>query len=127
MGPGMMNAPGRGRFASIDENQDGVVSAEEAASAVDQVFSAMDADDDGILTVEEYLAVRMGPADGRNPARQAARQAAKEARFGEMDVNDDGSVSKAEFIDGGKAHFEAADTDKDGKVTPWEMRRQAWN
>jgi hypothetical protein len=130
MGPGaggMMNAPGRGRFTVIDANQDGVVSAEEAASAADEVFTAMDADDDAVLTMEEYMAVRMGPGDGRNPARQAARQAAKEARFGEMDVDKNGTVSKAEFLDGGKAHFDAADTDKDGKVTPWEFRRQAWN
>lgn len=124
---GWMDAPGRGRFTSVDENQDGAVSAEEAASATDRVFTAMDGDDDGAITREEYLSVRMGPGDGWNPTRQAARQAAKEARYAEMDLDRDGSVSKAEFIDGGKAHFEAADADKDGKVTPWEFRRHAWN
>jgi hypothetical protein len=124
---GGMNAPGRGRFTMIDENEDGVISAEEAASAVDQVFTAMDADDDASLTMDEYLAVRMGSGEGWNPERQAARQAAKQARYSQMDVDKNGTVSKAEFIDGGKAHFDAADGDNDGKVTPWEFRRQAWN
>lgn len=124
---GATDAPGPGRFTTIDANEDGAISAKEAASAVDQVFTAMDSDDDSALTKAEYLAVRMGQGGGWNPERQAARQAAKEARFGEMDLDGSGSVSKAEFIDGGKVHFEAADANKDGKVTPWEFRRQAWN
>lgn len=128
MGGGMMRGvPGRGRFNMIDANEDGVVSAEEAASAADDVFSAMDADDDGMLTKDEYMAVRMGPGNGWNPARREARQKAKSERFGTMDKDKDGKVSKAEFMEGAKAHHEAADANGDGKVTPWEMRRRNWN
>jgi hypothetical protein len=127
MGWSNPDAPGRGRYAMVDADHDGFISAEEAASAADQVFTAMDSDDDGSITIEEYMSVRMGSGEGRNPERQAARQAAKEARFAEMDTDKNSSVSKAEFMDGGKAHLDAADTDKDGKVTPWEFRRQAWN
>ncbi len=126
-GPGMMGQPGRGRFTMIDANDDGVVSAEEAASAADEVFTAMDADDDGMLTKEEYMAVRMGPQFGFNPDRQAAMQKAKEDRFGAMDADGDGNVSKAEFLAGAEAHHKAADADGDGKITPWEHRRQNWN
>jgi len=122
-----MRGPGRGRFMMIDVNDDGVISAEEAASAADEVFTAMDSDDDGSLTKEEYMAVRMGPQHGFNPDRQAAMQARKEARFGEMDSDSDGKVTKAEFLDAAKAHHASADADKDGKVTPWEHRRQNWN
>lgn len=123
-GPGNPDAPGLARFAAVDADQDGVVSAEEAAAAVELVYVAMDADDDGRLTREEYRAVRMGPQTGTNAARQAERQNAKAARFDAMDGDHDGTVSRAEFLDGGKARFEAADTDRDGKVTPWEFRRQ---
>ena len=123
----MMRGPGRGRFMMIDANDDGVVSAEEAASAADEVFTAMDSDDDGSLTKEEYMAVRMGPQQGFNPDSQAAMQGRKEARFGEMDADSDGKVSKAEFLDAAQAHHAGADTDADGKVTPWEHRRQNWN
>jgi hypothetical protein len=128
-GPGWrgQHMPGRGRFAMIDANEDGVITAEEAASAADDVFTAMDADDDGMLTKEEYMSVRMGPQLGRNPERQQQRQAAKEARFDEMDQDGDGSITKAEFLTLAEKHHMSADADKDGKITPWEHRRRNWN
>lgn len=133
MGPGMTMGWGggpqarwQGRFSIIDLNDDGRVSDEEAASAAEDVFLAMDADDDGQLTKEEYLAVRMGPGAGWNPERQAAMQARKEARYAEFDADGDGIVTKGEFLDTAKAHHAAADADGDGVVTPWEHRRQSW-
>lgn len=123
----MMGQPGRGRFALIDINEDGVVSDEEAASAADEVFTAMDADDDGSVTLEEYMTVRMGPQLGYNPERQEAMQQAKQDRFTAMDGDGDGKVSKAEFLNAAQAHHQAADADGDGKVSPWEHRRQNWN
>ena len=127
MGMGMMGQPGRGRSMMMDANDDGVISAEEAASAADEVFTAMDADDDGKLTKEEYMAVRMGPQFGYNSERQATMQKAKEDRFAAMDADADGTVSKEEFLNAAQAHQAAVDADGDGKVTPWEYRRQNWN
>ncbi|MBL8595962.1 MAG: EF-hand domain-containing protein [Devosia sp.] len=124
---GMMGQPGRGRSMMMDANDDGAVSAEEAASAADEIFTAMDADDDGKLTKEEYMAVRMGPQFGYNSERQAVMQKAKEDRFTAMDADADGSVTKEEFLNAAQAHHAAADTDGDGKVSPWEQRRQNWN
>lgn len=114
------------RFGAIDGNNDGIVSDDEAAAQVENVFAAMDADDDGELTMDEYMSVRMGPGAGLNAERQKLMQERKKARFGEMDSDKSGKVSKAEFIAGGKARFQAADTDKDGKVSPWEFRAQHW-
>ena len=121
------NAPGRGRFASIDANEDGVISDEEAASQADMIFTVIDANDDGSLTIEEFMAVRMGPQVSVNPDREAAMQARKAARFDPMDADKNGSVSKSEFIATSKAHFDSADTNGDGKVSPWEMRSRDWN
>jgi len=126
-GFGMMGHPGRGRSMMMDANDDDTVSAEEAASAADEVFTAMDADDDAMLTEDEYMAMRMGPQFGYNSERQAAIQKAKEDRLAAMDANADGSVSKEEFLNAAQAHHAAADSDGDGKVTPWEYRRQNWN
>ena len=125
-GMGFMQ-PGRGRHILNDADGDGVVSAEEAASAADEVFTAMDADDDGVVTSDEYMAQRLGPQWGRNPDRQAAMQQAKADRFAEMDADGDGSVSKKEFLDAAKSHHEAADEDGDGTVSPWEFRHRNWN
>jgi hypothetical protein len=121
------NAPGRGRFATVDANEDGLVSDEEAASQADMVFTAMDADDDGALTTDEYMAVRMGPATGVNPEREAAMMTRKAERFDPMDADTDGKVTKAEFMAASQAQFTAADGDGDGRVTPWEMRSSVWN
>jgi Ca2+-binding EF-hand superfamily protein len=123
MGQGMM-----GRMVAIDTNNDGVIGDDEAAAQVESVFAAMDGDDDGELTEEEYMSVRMGPGFGQglNEERQKAMQERKKVRFGEMDADKNGKVSQAEFIAGGKTRFQTADTDKDGKVTPWEFRAQRW-
>ncbi len=122
---GMM--PGRGRYMLNDVDGDGVVGAEEAASAADEVFSAMDADDNGTLTMDEYMSVRMGPQLGFNPERQAEMQQAKSDRFSSLDSDGDGSVTKQEFLAAAKTHLQAADADGDGKVTPWEFRNRNWN
>lgn len=121
-GGGMM----MGRFGVMDTNDDGVIGDDEAAAQVELVYTAMDTDEDGDLTEEEYMAVRMGPGSGLNAERQKVMQDRKKARFTEMDADKSGKVSKVEFIAAGKARFMAADTDKDGKVTPWEMRAQRW-
>lgn len=129
-GAGMMMGQGgggfMGRMGAIDTNHDGVIGDDEAAAQVEAVFLAMDGDDDGELTEDEYMAGRMGLQRGFNEERQKAMQERKKARFGEMDSDRNGRISKAEFIAAGKSRFEAADTDKDGKVTPWEFRAQHW-
>ena len=142
MGPGMMGE-GRGmrggqrfmqRFVAIDVNEDGKISDDEAAAMRESVFYAMDADDNGELTMEEYMGVRMGPGagngaghdddDGENRPRrmEGKRQQAKKARFEPMDADKNGTVSQAEWMTAGLERFKAADADGDGTVTPWEFR-----
>lgn len=51
--------------------------------------------------------------------------ASHHACFNGMVPDGDGKVSKYEFLGAATAHHHAADTD--GKVSPWEHRRQNWN
>ncbi|WP_429818388.1 hypothetical protein [Ensifer sp. B1-9] len=102
-----------------------MISDDEAAAEVESVFAAMDGDDDGELTEDERMSVRMGPGGDLTAARQ--KQERKNTRFGEMDDDKNGKISKMEFMAAGKARFEAADTDKDSLMRPWEFRAQQRN
>jgi Ca2+-binding EF-hand superfamily protein len=107
----------------IDQNNDGVISADEAAAFFESVFAEIDADHDDVLTKEEFLSAR--PGQGRGPGSDFARTR-REERFAAMDTDKDGKVSHAEFLEAHRQIFAAADADKDGKVTPWEFRSQRW-
>lgn len=124
MGPGMMG--GSGRAALIDQNADGRISDDEAASAAEEAFVAMDADDDQVLTKDEYFSVQMKRGFGWNVERQAAMQERREKRFAELDSDKNNSVSRIEFMNAAKENHDAADLDGDGDVSPWEYRQRAW-
>jgi Ca2+-binding EF-hand superfamily protein len=122
MGQGRNGPPENTPFESIDADGNGTLSRTEVKDWAEGVFGAMDSDDNGKLTQEEYMAVRMGPgaADGGNVKRQAQMQADKAARFAVMDKDHDGMVSNAEFMAGSQARFDAAGGGN-GEIT-----RQQW-
>ncbi len=115
-----------GRFVTIDQDQDGVVSAEEAAGNAELMFDVMDVNEDENLVLEEFMSVRMRSGAGYNPTRQQANQTRKADRFKAMDVDENGRVDKQEFMAAGEKRFQASDTDQNGQVTPWEFRASRW-
>jgi len=122
MGQGMGGGMGGGmgayqRLQSMDENGDGVLSADEAAAWQEVAFSAMDGDGDGKLTKEEFMSVSFGPGGGKG-MRAATRKA---ERWAGADMNGDGVATLDEFKKSGAARFAAADFNKDGKVTVQEF------
>lgn len=126
MGMGRPDAPWRERFAAIDTDGNGTISAAEMREQAEGVFAAMDVNSDNRLTREEYMAVRMGAQRGYNPDRQALMQSRKAARFGTWDTDRDGFVSAAEFAKGHEAEFRDADRNGDGVLTPVEFRGRNW-
>ena len=109
----------------IDANGDGVIGEDEAASMAEFGFARMDDDQDGKVTEAEFIAGRHGKRGGWfnwNSDEKAAVEKVRKDKFASLDVNKDASLDKAEFFAEAKARLAAADTDKDGKVTPWEFR-----
>jgi hypothetical protein len=125
MGPGWQGGepPFMQRFAAIDVNQDGSVSAEETAEQADAVFASMDADGDDQVTLEEFLAVDMGMGPGMNrPGMAQRRQARREARYRSFDANGDGTATHEEFLAIHQKQFASADRNGDGRTDPFEFR-----
>jgi Ca2+-binding EF-hand superfamily protein len=118
------------RFAAIDANHDGSLSAaeltaeqqremEQAKGVITQQLSAkfkeLDTNKNGSLSLQEFLAAspQIRP---QNSAQQLLQQ---------IDANKDGKVSLEEFRAPQVANFNRADTNHDGTVTPDEMKAAA--
>jgi len=94
---------------AVDQNKDGVVSADEAAKHEAARFDAMDKNKDGALEPAEFGVKSGAPKDDARAKRRAAA-------FKAMDADGDGKVTKAEFDAYHAARFKKADKDGDGKV-----------
>lgn len=79
-----------------------------------------------ILGVTATIALSSPTFGQDRPAPEEARQQAQK-RFAAADTNDDGALSLAEWQAAGRRQrgFEMLDADKDGRVTPLEIRSAA--
>jgi Ca2+-binding EF-hand superfamily protein len=106
--PGMERRRAR-IFARIDTDRDGVISPTEREASLMRWFARMDADRDGRLTRREFATARQWLRGG--PDR----------RFERLDANRDGAISFQELLDRRADQMQAADRDKDGKVSRREF------
>jgi hypothetical protein len=125
------------RFARLDANGDGNLSAADHDKSVEARFKRIDSDGNGAITLAEMKAAdaKRGEAfaarDGDGPGgRHRGRHGHGRGGFGhggmagKADANGDGNVSKAEFEAGALAGFDRADADRNGVLTAAE-RQQA--
>ncbi len=137
-GPG-----GRGRggpsvgFTLLDTNSDGTLDAGEI-DAAPAVLGKLDKDSDGKITSDEVRAAmpqgrgRGGPGgEGRGGGRGEGESQAPDVveetltMLMAFDANSDGKLSRAELPDRFKGIFDRGDLNKDGFLTPDEIRKVA--
>ena len=101
----LLNAP-----PAWDANHDGVYTCEEWKSFMDRLFASADKGRKGYLTRAEFDAVKK------------ADPSLAEADFGYFDENQDGKISRKEFVEKPSVFILRFDRNADCKVTPDELK-----
>jgi Ca2+-binding EF-hand superfamily protein len=93
-----------------DANHDGVYTCEEWKSFMDRLFASADKGRKGFLTPQEFEAVKK------------ADPTLAQADFGYFDENQDGKISRREFVDKPSVFILRFDKNADCKVTQEELK-----
>lgn len=116
-------------FARLDANKDGKLDQADRqamrATRLSRRFDALDTNKDGKLDRAEFTAPRPAPQPGAAGSGMGGMGmgmggAGRAHRLARMDGNADRAVSREEFVAGVLKRFDAADANKDGKLTPEE-------
>ncbi len=105
-------------FGMFDENKDGKLSRDELRKGVDKMFAETDTNKDGTISQDEMRA--------RHKAMHDKMRGQMQEQWKAADKDGDGALSRAE-VDAAKMprlsrDFDRLDGNKDGKLTPEEMR-----
>jgi Ca2+-binding EF-hand superfamily protein len=104
------------RFQHLDTDGDGMISRAEAAGApqLAQKFDEVDADKDG----------RVQSSELKDYAKTQRRDKGAAGGKSKLDTNQDGVITREDVAGRPKAlaKFDAADTDKDGRLSPEEAK-----
>lgn len=95
------------RFARLDDD-DGALSRDELSMLALAQFEALDEDEDGRISIDEFRELEIG----RDPG----------VTFQRLDTNEDGRIDVDEVPDSMRARFESADVNGDGFLDPDEIR-----
>jgi Ca2+-binding EF-hand superfamily protein len=122
-GPGGRGPGGPGAqpvFAALDANLDGVIDAQEIASAPAALLT-LDKNNDGQLTPDELYGPRGGRGGQQPPAGDAPGGPPPQAVINALDANHDGVIDTQEIAKASEALL-TLDKNKDGQLTPDELR-----
>lgn len=111
------------KFAELDTDDDGAISAAEAEGhRWAKKFDEIDADGDGLVTPDELAALRGEGMHGKHK-RGEGKRGGHGPKFAKLDVDGDGSVSIEEAKDSRIARdFPAIDADSNDLITQEEMQ-----
>lgn len=116
-------------FAKMDANQDGKLDQSDREAMRGKMFDMLDTDKNGSISRQEFTAKGHGRDGMEGPHGPGGhRMGGHHDRKGGMmmmmskmaDTNNDGAVSRDEFVAAGAKHFDMADANKDGKITKEE-------
>lgn len=116
------------RLRDHDRDRDGRIDQGEFRAWHEQSFAAMDADNSGGFSLQEFLQTRLGPgprsgvSTSRRQRIEERAQLRKTERFRLMDGNGDGIVSRNEYMNFGELNYLDADANDDGRLTFREMQ-----
>lgn len=113
-------------LAGIDTNHDGVISPDELRNAP-AALRHLDQNGDGQLTPEEVRPRFEGRGRGEGRGEEGPKDNSEElvGTLMAFDKNHDGKISKDELPDRMQGMLERGDTNKDGFLTPDEIRKMA--
>jgi Ca2+-binding EF-hand superfamily protein len=97
------------RLGEADADHDGAVTKDELLQYRAKQFARLDRNGDGVITAED----RPRLAAGRN---------GRPSLFDQFDVNKDGKIDRAEFVDGPTPVFDKADSNGDGVLSADELK-----
>jgi Ca2+-binding EF-hand superfamily protein len=133
-----MEAKLRARLATVDANRDGMVTRDEMRAAGQakkaerraKAFARLDANSDGVVSRDEFTNAQAGAgqrAAGMQRMKMMRRMGAARmgaARAGAMAAlaDKDGRIAIDAAVKAALARFDAADANRDGRLTPEERR-----
>jgi hypothetical protein len=110
---------------SVDKDNDGTISLDEAKSYASASFDRLDPDHDGTLTLQEYqapLRARLNRASDADRPRLERALKLRETIFRTTNTDKDDTVDKREWLAEVEKRFAKADPDHDGTVSVEELR-----
>ncbi|MDO8900830.1 MAG: hypothetical protein Q7V15_05685 [Phenylobacterium sp.] len=112
-------APGHSKLEFLqtyDADLDGVVTQQEYMARRGEAFARTDADQNGVLDVNEYVSEYTARLDAQLAEQRARQIRQAHVRFGVMDADHDSQMSRAEYEATASRTFQRLDTNGDGKV-----------
>jgi Ca2+-binding EF-hand superfamily protein len=105
-----------GMLEIYDDDGDDVLSKEQYDRQRASAFAATDTNQDGKLDANEYTSEFAARLTARIAERREAQLKQAKVRFKAIDDNENGSISRDEYVAMSARMFERADTNKDGRV-----------
>jgi len=112
-------------LARLDTERKGYLTLEDAERFAAAQFARLDANRDGVVDHDEFVASLKRSLDRVSPARKTQVQRSldrRETLFHTLDQHSDGKLTKDEYLAGTRQHFAEIDVNKTGKITPDDLR-----